>query len=634
MRRSCLLLLVFALCCCISHAQLCTGSLGDPIVNITFGNSPSSLRPGVTNMTYNAADCPSDGSYTITASSTQCFSNTWFTLKDHTGDANGQFMLINASVTPNDFYVDTIRNLCSNTTFEFAAWVVNMLTASSCNGAGIKPNLTFRIETTTGTVLATYQTGDIPSANGQWRQYGTFFKTPAGISSVVIRLTNNAPGGCGNDLALDDITFRPCGPAVQASVRNQAGTTVTFCDTNNSLTMDAATAAGFSGSTIQWQVSRDTGRTWTDIPGEQSATYTRPSSAPGHYQYRTVAAESANFANVPCRVASNLVTVIVKAKPVFSLKNAKGCTGQNLSLETDNGAGYTYRWNGPNGYTSFVYNPVVTRVRYIDSGLYTVNINMNDGCSGIDSFYVNVFEGVAAQVSADTLICEGTPASLRASGGTSYAWTPPHDLSNPQQNNTTATPSLTTTYQVMVSNASGCKDSLNTTVTVWNNPVISAGADKILFAGGTVTLDGSATGNVESFYWSPTTAMLASNTLSPTVSPTDTVTYTLYVLPGQGCPVVSDDVFVFVYKSLNVPNAFSPNGDGINDVWLVKGLETYPGSVTKIYNRSGMLVFEGKSGASWDGTYKNQPVPIGTYYYLIDLHIGKPVMSGWIAVIR
>lgn len=259
---------------------------------------------------------------------------------------------------------------------------------------------------------------------------------------------------------------------------------------------------------------------------------------------------------------------------------------------------------------------------------------MNDGCTAIDSVYLKVFGGVTAQAGPDTLICEGASAPLRASGGTSYEWTPATGLSDPQSSQPVASPLVNTTYQVMVSNTSGCRDSARTAVAVWTNPVVSAGPDKVLFAGGSVKLDGAISGNVEQFYWSPTTAMTASNTLSPTVSPTDTITYTLYVLPGQGCPVVSDDVYVFVYKSLNVPNAFSPNGDGINDVWQVKGLETYPESITKIYSRSGMLVFEGKGGAGWDGTYKGQPVPVATYYYVIDLRIGRTPISGWIAVLR
>jgi gliding motility-associated-like protein len=116
---------------------------------------------------------------------------------------------------------------------------------------------------------------------------------------------------------------------------------------------------------------------------------------------------------------------------------------------------------------------------------------------------------------------------------------------------------------------------------------------------------------MSSFYWSPSSFMNSPTVLTPTVNPSDTITYTLYVIPGQGCPAVSDDVFVFVYKNLVIPNAFSPNGDGINDTWIIKGLETYPEAVFRVYSRNGMLVFQSKANSiAWDGTYLGKPVTI------------------------
>ena len=186
-------------------AQLCQGSLGDPVVNITFGSGSNPGPPlnGLTNYTYFAADCPQDGSYTIANATSNCFGSTWFNVpQDHTpGDVNGYMMIVNASYTPGDFFVKTVDGLCPNTTYEFAAWILNIIKQTSCGGTTIMPNVTFNIETTSGTVLQTYKTGDIPAGNSPvWKQYGFFFSTTTGISSVVLRMTNNAPGGCGNDL--------------------------------------------------------------------------------------------------------------------------------------------------------------------------------------------------------------------------------------------------------------------------------------------------------------------------------------------------------------------------------------------------------------------------------------------------
>ena len=119
-------------------------------------------------------------------------------------------MIVNASYEPGDFYVDTVRGLCSNTTYEFASWVMNLLAPGSiCFANGTVPNITFSIENVDGSVIATYNTGDIRATfDAQWQQFGFFF-TNSNNSDIVLRLKNNGPGGCGNDLALDDITFRP-----------------------------------------------------------------------------------------------------------------------------------------------------------------------------------------------------------------------------------------------------------------------------------------------------------------------------------------------------------------------------------------------------------------------------------------
>src|SRR5690349_210843 len=136
------LLLVLTGPCIISRAQLCTGSLGDPVIHITFGsgNNPGPpLRAATTYYTYVSTDCPNDGSYTVRNSTSGCFGSTWYdVLLDHTpNDTNGYFMLVNASYQPGDFYVDTVKGLCGSTTYEFAAWIMNVLRPSACGFNGI-----------------------------------------------------------------------------------------------------------------------------------------------------------------------------------------------------------------------------------------------------------------------------------------------------------------------------------------------------------------------------------------------------------------------------------------------------------------------------------------------------------------
>ena len=115
--------------------------------------------------------CPNDGFYTITNYTSNCFGNTWYNIsEDHTG--GGNFMLVNASYQPGDFFLTTVTDLCPNTTYEFSAWIMNVMNRFN----SIMPNLTFHIEQPDGTVLASYETGDISvSPSPVWNAIWNYF---------------------------------------------------------------------------------------------------------------------------------------------------------------------------------------------------------------------------------------------------------------------------------------------------------------------------------------------------------------------------------------------------------------------------------------------------------------------------
>jgi gliding motility-associated-like protein len=92
---------------------------------------------------------------------------------------------------------------------------------------------------------------------------------------------------------------------------------------------------------------------------------------------------------------------------------------------------------------------------------------------------------------------------------------------------------------------------------------------------------------------------------------------------------------VKVLKKVVVPNAFSPNGDGINDVWIIRNLPDYPDASVKIFDRYGQQVFVSKGYSKpWDGTMQGRPLPVGTYYYIIQLKAGEKPLQGSITIIR
>jgi gliding motility-associated-like protein len=611
-------------------AQLCQGSLGDPVVNITFGSgsNPGPSLGSTTNYTYIVDGCPNDGYYTVANTIGSCYNNTWSTTSDHTGDPNGYMMVVNASYNPGDFFVKKVEGLCPNTTYQFAAWINNLLRSFACFGNGIKPNITFNIETPTGHVLQTYSTGDIAENLG-WKQYGFFFSTTVDINSVVLRMTNNAPGGCGNDILLDDITFRACGPLVSANI-NGTFDSVDVCTGDKSIfTIQADVSAGYSDPVFQWQESRDDGISFINLTGATNLTYTRPETdLTGKYFYRLAVSQRQNKDVSSCSIYSNLVTVSVNKYPEIAATTRGHCIGDSLILIGNDAA--EFLWKGPAGFISNQQNPVIPIATAANIGKYYVTGTSAKGCISHDSAVATLFAPPLVDAGADEEICQGNFVQLKSTGDkiTSYQWSPATGLSNPQIADPVAFPSQTTWYVLHVANVD-CIVSDSLLVTVDINPISNAGPDNVLIKGQSVMLGGKAGGTDVNYSWTPTTNMTGSNSLSPVVNPLANQTYVLYVFSDKGCKTAIDSVLVKVYEQLFVPNAFTPNGDGKNDVWFIETLKAFPGAEVQVFNRFGQKVFDNHGqNISWDGTFEGQRQMAGAYVYLINLNNNQPIIKG------
>jgi gliding motility-associated-like protein len=640
---SVLLFLVFILFTLKTYAQTCTGSLGDPVIYQDFGsgtNPGPPLGPTFTNYNYVAGDCPNDGNYTIANSTNSCFSSSWHSVtQDHTGNPNGYMMVINASNEPGLFYVQRADagKLCGSTTYEFAAWILNVIKPYACGGKSSQPNITFSIETVGGTVLKTYNTGDIPPTNSPiWNHYGTFFTTPANVTDVIVKMINNAPGGCGNDLLLDDITFRACGPVIQAGFGTISGpANEEICEGSSANYTLTANVSGSNNPSYQWQSNNGNG--WADLPLQtiNSLDIAFTNAKPGTYQYRLGVGNGANISSLQCRVYSSPLIVTVNPKPVVSaIPPQTVCEGNTLRLTADGGGSYV--WSGPN-LPSTSQNPlVINNVSPSNAGTYSVVVTSARGCVAAPvTATVKVVPQVVAAVGNDTTLCAGQPAQLMASGGLYYKWTPSTGLDHDDVANPIATPLQTTKYSVNVSN-DGCNDATKSiTVTVNQNPVANAGSNRIMFEGQSIKLSGSVKGdNITSFYWTPSTALDNPNSLTPTASPTDNITYTLNAV-SQTCGTATSSIFVRVYKKIIIPNTFSPNNDGVNDNWNIEALITYPESITKVFDRYGHEVYQSTGYATpWNGTLNGTYLDTGTYYYVIDLKNNTPKIAGWVLIVR
>lgn len=340
------------LLCTAGYAQLCNGSLGDPVVKLDFGSGTAThgaaLGSSITSYSYSSADFPNDGSYTVESRTNT--PATWWTTTDHTG--GGYMMVVNASTSVTDyFYKNTVSGLCPNTTYEFAAWIMNLLRSQDNS----TPNITFTIESTDGTVLQSYNTGDIPlESSAVWKHYGFYFQTPAGIDTVVIRMRNNKVGARpGNDIALDDITFSPCGPTVTSEFASTSGTSISVCEgqaASYTLTGQIVTSGVYTTPAYQWQISTDSGTTWTDISGATTTSVTVSPQTEGVYLYRLSTAESTNIASAACRVASNIITITINNAPdtPVATTTPTQCGVATGEIIISSPTGYTYSIDGVN----------------------------------------------------------------------------------------------------------------------------------------------------------------------------------------------------------------------------------------------------------------------------------------------
>jgi len=626
------------------YAQICGGSLGDPIVNITFGggtNPGGPLSAATTNYQYVTNDCPSDGYYTVRNTTAGCFGNSWHTVTgDHTGNTNGYFMLVNASVQPGAFYLDTVRGLCERTNYEFAAWIMNVLLPSACGGNGNQPNITMSIENTDGTLLQSYNSGNIvPLAAPSWQQYGSYFTTPPGVTEIVLRIVNNAPGGCGNDLALDDITFRPCGPVITGTIDGVPVYDAAFCEGPlRQFVLNCMVSGGFTNPVFRWQNRNPISPNWSDIAmadlNTLNVTFV-PNTPPGNYQFRLAVAESGNITSATCRVYSQTFTITVNARPVTTTNNnGPACTGSSLVLSATGGS--VYAWDGPNGFTATGTPVTINDIQVNQAGKYYVTVSSATGCTQRDSttIVVNPVPLAVTGFAIDSL-CSADSLQLTASGGSNYQWIPSTGLSNANISNPRASPSQTTTYSVIVSNTFSCKDTAMSTIGVIPAPVADAGPDKIIFEGESTQLSGSIGGSGNSFSWSPPFYINDINALQPVVQPPADQMYKLTVISGFGCGIVSDSVLVKVYKDIFIPTAFTPNNDGLNDTWNIAGLAALKSFRVTVYDRWGQIVFQTKDKpVSWNGMYKGGELPAGVYAYLVEKGTNKTLVKGIVMLIR
>lgn len=327
-----------------------------------------------------------------------------------------------------------------------------------------------------------------------------------------------------------------------------------------------------------------------------------------------------------CPGAPKSFTITVHPTPaVVATNDMNVCLGRTAQLSATGAA--QYNWTPAAGLScTTCANPVATPTGNIK---YIVRGQSAFGCFAFDTVALTVIRPFQMLVTPDDTLCLGESTGLHATGANSYIWSPSSGLNNPNISDPVATPRTTTLYKVVGYDGYGCfTDTGLIKITVGPKPTLNLGPDLTLTTGSVVTLN-PVTGNgpIVSWTWVPPNSGLScTNCPNPTVTVKDNSYYVLNIKNNYGC-ITTDTILIFVYcKSAQVfiPNAFTPDGDGLNDVLMVRG----KGIVVKtfrIFNRWGELVFEKTNfnpndpKFGWDGKVRGVPATPDVFVYTAEV---------------
>jgi gliding motility-associated-like protein len=305
---------------------------------------------------------------------------------------------------------------------------------------------------------------------------------------------------------------------------------------------------------------------------------------------------------------------------IYEYENGQiGCVPFEKSFSDKSIGASNWSWSFGDGGVSASQNPLYS---FQNDGVFITKLKVSNsfGCS--DSTYSNIVVNPLPEIkiAKDTLICLGKNIQLMASGGDSYTWFPGEYLNADDIFNPIATPLRTINYQVMGTDSNGCVNYANMNLAVQQIPEIKL-KDTTIIIGEIVKLDAYSP-DLLSYNWTPSLSLSSINEPVIYAQPLESITYKLTVVDTNQCFTVNKDINIFIRKeyTVDLPSAFTPNGDGVNDVIYVRGWGVKDVIDFKIFNRFGELVFESHDKAvGWDGMYKGngQNIEVFTYYVKI-----------------
>ena len=376
------------------------------------------------------------------------------------------------------------------------------------------------------------------------------------------------------------------------------------------LTVSNATVC--SGSNITLNASGANSYTWSPSLNLNSSTGASVISTPSSTSTYTVVGIDVFGCN-----KTTTVTVTVNSVPVFSSTvNSPVCYGKTINLAVSSLSNTSYSWSGPNSFTSSLQNPVISNASSTNSGSYTITVTSNS-CSA--SSILPVVVDVPLIISSNTTICNGNSAQLNANGVSTYTWSPSNGLSNPFISNPIANPISSTQYTVSGTNQNGC---INQSIVLVSVSSVTSSISANVTGGNaplSVSFFGISNGVNNNWNFGNGSSLNTTNNSTNTIFQ-NPGTYTVTMISNNtfGCTnTVSLIITVDENELINIPNVFTPNGDGNNDFYNVKNIG-YKNIDIVIYDRWGIQMWQSNSITdSWDGKHNGKDVPDATYFYII-----------------
>ena len=288
--------------------------------------------------------------------------------------------------------------------------------------------------------------------------------------------------------------------------------------------------------------------------------------------------------------------------------------------------GYTYAWT-PGGSS----DEDLTNVEF---GVYTVVITDATGCTITSTYSIGTLVQIDADAGVDDTVCVADPIILDGTGGGDYLWSPSATLSDSAVADPIANPIDTTTYYLTVT-IGNCVDVDSVTIYTYEIPPVDAGDSLQIPTGASIGLNSSGVQTGWQYSWEPAEFLDNSGITNPLASPEESTTFYVTVVDDNGC-TNSDSVYVEVLPGITFPDGISPNGDGINDTWIIDNIDLFDDAMVEVYNRWGQMLFQSAPGypVPWDGRFNGKDLPVGTYYYVIYSDNFEDPFTGPITIIR